>query len=253
MSHRRGRHGFYLHATHTLGIVRSIGIARSIARLYGNKGRAPPPHDGPFTTFGFGFKGLLYQNQPAPSSPNPLGKGREPLDISPNPHQDSERLCACDRVTAFLKRLLEGEWPSLWLDAPNLKARQNNRVASVTVVPTLGVNADGRREVSGMDIGLSGPEGPPPVSIPPSPNPTRHWRKLNGGKSRTKCARNCPRWPRSWMTPKRTSWKPCPTGARISRPCRRPRTVSPTARPCRDTQSPPSLLYHARGTRSWKS
>jgi transposase-like protein len=67
------------------------------------------------------------------------------------------RLCEeiDQRVTAFLQRPLEGEWPYLWLDATYLKARQNNRVVSVAVVLAIGVNTDGRREVLGMDIGQS--------------------------------------------------------------------------------------------------
>jgi transposase-like protein len=67
------------------------------------------------------------------------------------------RLCEDidERVTAFLQRPLEGEWPYLWLDATYLKAGQNNRVVSVAVVLAIGVNTDGRREVLGMDIGQS--------------------------------------------------------------------------------------------------
>ena len=67
------------------------------------------------------------------------------------------RLCAeiDERVTAFLNRPIEGDWPYLWIDATYLKVRQNGRIVSVAVIVAVGVNTDGRREVLGMDIGPS--------------------------------------------------------------------------------------------------
>nr|CCD31950.1 Transposase mutator type [Methylocystis sp. SC2] len=67
------------------------------------------------------------------------------------------RLCEeiDERVTAFLERPIEGDWPYLWIDATYVKARQNGRVVSLATIIAVGVNADGRREVLGMDIGLS--------------------------------------------------------------------------------------------------
>ena len=59
------------------------------------------------------------------------------------------------RVKAFLDRPLEGDWPYVWLDATYLKVRRNHRIVSVAVIVAVGVNADGRREVLGMDIGPS--------------------------------------------------------------------------------------------------
>jgi putative transposase len=59
------------------------------------------------------------------------------------------------RVKAFLDRPLEGEWPYIWLDATYVKVRRNHRIVSVAVIVAVGVNADGRREVLGMDIGPS--------------------------------------------------------------------------------------------------
>jgi putative transposase len=50
---------------------------------------------------------------------------------------------------------LEGDWPYLWIDATYLKVRQAGRIVSVAVIIAVGVNADGRREVLGMDIGPS--------------------------------------------------------------------------------------------------
>ena len=67
------------------------------------------------------------------------------------------RLCAeiDDKVKAFLDRPLEGDWPYVWLDATYVKVRRNHRIVSVAVILAVGVNADGRREVLGMDIGDS--------------------------------------------------------------------------------------------------
>lgn len=67
------------------------------------------------------------------------------------------RLCEeiDQRVKAFLDRPLEGDWPYLWIDATYVKVRQAGRIVSVAVIVAVGVNADGRREVLGMDIGPS--------------------------------------------------------------------------------------------------
>jgi putative transposase len=67
------------------------------------------------------------------------------------------RLCEeiDQRVTAFLDRPIEGDWPYLWVDATYVKVRQAGRIVSVAVIVAVGVNADGRREVLGMDIGPS--------------------------------------------------------------------------------------------------
>jgi len=67
------------------------------------------------------------------------------------------RLCEeiDEKVNAFLERPLEGDWPYVWLDATYVKVRKNGRIVSVAVIIATGVNADGRREVLGMDIGPS--------------------------------------------------------------------------------------------------
>jgi putative transposase len=67
------------------------------------------------------------------------------------------RLCEeiDDKVTAFLDRPIEGEWPYLWIDATYLKVRRGRRIVSVAVIIAVGVNTDGRREVLGMEIGTS--------------------------------------------------------------------------------------------------
>ena len=58
-------------------------------------------------------------------------------------------------MKAFLERPIEGDWPYLWIDATYVKARQNGRVVSLAAIVAVGVNADGRREVLGMDVGPS--------------------------------------------------------------------------------------------------
>jgi len=67
------------------------------------------------------------------------------------------RLCEeiDERVKAFLERPIEGDWPSLWIDATYVKVRQQGRVVSVAVIVAVGANSDGRREVLGLDIGPS--------------------------------------------------------------------------------------------------
>jgi putative transposase len=67
------------------------------------------------------------------------------------------RLCEeiDERVQAFLTRPIEGDWPYLWIDATHVKVRQAGRVVSVAVIVAVGANADGRREVLGIDVGPS--------------------------------------------------------------------------------------------------
>jgi transposase-like protein len=67
------------------------------------------------------------------------------------------RLCEeiDQRVTAFLERPIEGDWPYLWIDATYVKVRENGRIVSVAVIVAVGVNSDGRREVLGLEIGPS--------------------------------------------------------------------------------------------------
>ena len=67
------------------------------------------------------------------------------------------RLCEeiDERVTAFLERPIEGEWPYLWIDATYVKVRQAGRVVSLAVTVAVGANTDGRREVLGMGVGPS--------------------------------------------------------------------------------------------------
>ena len=55
----------------------------------------------------------------------------------------------------LLTRPIEGDWPYLWIDATYVKVRQAGRVVSVAVIVAVGANADGRREVLGIDVGPS--------------------------------------------------------------------------------------------------
>jgi len=67
------------------------------------------------------------------------------------------RLCEeiDSRVQTFLNRPIEGDWSYVWVDATYVKVRQNGRIVSVAVIIAVGVNGDGRREVLGMDVGVS--------------------------------------------------------------------------------------------------
>jgi transposase-like protein len=49
------------------------------------------------------------------------------------------------KITAFLNRPLEGDWPYLWLDATYVKVRENGRIVSVALIVAVAVNGDGRR------------------------------------------------------------------------------------------------------------
>jgi putative transposase len=67
------------------------------------------------------------------------------------------RLCEeiDERVTAFLSRPIDSEWPYLWIDATYLKTREAGRIVSTAVILAVGVNTDGRREVLGVATGAS--------------------------------------------------------------------------------------------------
>ena len=60
-----------------------------------------------------------------------------------------------ERVTSFLERPLEGEWPYLWLDATYLKVRQGGRTVSVAATIAVAATTGGRREIIGLSIGDS--------------------------------------------------------------------------------------------------
>ena len=58
-------------------------------------------------------------------------------------------------VERFRSRKLEGSYPYLWMDATFLKVREGGRVVSMAVVIAVGVNAEGQREILGLDVGPS--------------------------------------------------------------------------------------------------
>src|SRR5919199_1582561 len=58
-------------------------------------------------------------------------------------------------VERFRSRPLQGPYPHVTLDATFLKVRQQGRIVSVAVVIAVGVNAEGQREVLGLDVGPS--------------------------------------------------------------------------------------------------
>ena len=61
-----------------------------------------------------------------------------------------------EEVGAFRDRsLADTTYPYVFLDATYCKARVNHRVVSQAIVVAIGVTADGRREVLGMDVGDS--------------------------------------------------------------------------------------------------
>ena len=60
-----------------------------------------------------------------------------------------------ERVTAFLDRPLQGEWPYLWLDATYLRQREGGRIVSVAAIIAVACDAEGRREIVGLHIGPS--------------------------------------------------------------------------------------------------
>lgn len=67
------------------------------------------------------------------------------------------RLCSeiDERVSAFLNRPIEGDWPYLWIDATYVKVRASGRIVSVAVITAVGVNTDGTREILGVATGPS--------------------------------------------------------------------------------------------------
>jgi transposase-like protein len=56
------------------------------------------------------------------------------------------------QVDAFRNRNLEGEFPYVWLDAIYLKVREDGRFVSKAMLVANGVNAEGHREVLGLQL-----------------------------------------------------------------------------------------------------
>jgi len=66
----------------------------------------------------------------------------------------SEMAKSLDKVVeAFRSRPLDaGPYTYIWLDALTQKVREASRIVNVAVVVATGVNANGNREVLGMDV-----------------------------------------------------------------------------------------------------
>ena len=79
------------------------------------------------------------------------------LGIAGMSKSEVSRLCETldAQVERFRTRPLTGPYPYVWLDATYLKARQEGRIVAMAVVIAIGVNAEGRREVLGLDVGPS--------------------------------------------------------------------------------------------------
>ena len=59
-------------------------------------------------------------------------------------------------VESFLGRPLDGgPYPYVWLDGLTQKVWEGGRIVNVCVVVATGVNADGQREILGLDVGAS--------------------------------------------------------------------------------------------------
>lgn len=68
------------------------------------------------------------------------------------------RICETldEQVQAFRERPLDqGPYPYVWLDALTMKVREGGRVVNIAVVIATAVNAQGKREVLGLDTGAS--------------------------------------------------------------------------------------------------
>jgi putative transposase len=58
-----------------------------------------------------------------------------------------------EQVEAFRSRPLEGDYPYLWLDAKQVKVRDQGHVRSKAIVIAYAVHESGMREVLGLDVG----------------------------------------------------------------------------------------------------
>ena len=65
------------------------------------------------------------------------------------------RLCVEveDRVSEFLTRPLEGNFPYVWLDGTYVKVRDGGRIVSKAAIIAVGLSEEGKKEVLGMKVG----------------------------------------------------------------------------------------------------
>jgi len=70
------------------------------------------------------------------------------------------------QVTAFRERPLDaGPYTFMWVDALTVKVREHGRVVNVHALAATGVNADGHREILGLDVASAedGAGSAPPI------------------------------------------------------------------------------------------
>ena len=90
-----------------------------------------------------------------------------------------------ERVNAFLKRPLAGEWPYLWLDATYLKVREGGRIVGVAAIIAVAVTTEGKALLS-----LSkGARSSGCTSIPARPNRSGRPSWSSTGRSCTAATR----------------------------------------------------------------
>ena len=89
-----------------------------------------------------------------------------------------------ERVNAFLKRPLSGDWPYLWLEAAHLKMRESGRIVSVAAIIAVAGDTDGKREIVGLHIDPPPPTGPKRLLVESWPRGQRGRRSWFGLRSR---------------------------------------------------------------------
>ena len=115
------------------------------------------------------------------------GVSKSQSPARPRARSGPSRLCAeiDERVGAFPTRPIEGRWPYLWLDATDLKVREDGRIVSRAATVAVAVNDDGRREVPGVAT------GPSEAEVRLGPASFRGYCNLMSGNSACGCAA-CP-------------------------------------------------------------
>ena len=82
-----------------------------------------------------------------------------------------------ERVNAFLKCPLTGEWPYLWLDATFLEVGEGGRIILVAAIIAVAVTTEGKREIVGLHVGPSEAESFWSTFLRDLAHQTaRHWR-----------------------------------------------------------------------------